>query len=59
VEDGEVAAVLVDGDSKATLKKVRHVGDTILLMPTNPVLSLIKAKIPENVDFSGIIFLFN
>lgn len=39
VEDGEVAAVLVDGDTKATLKKVRHVGDTIWLMPTNPAYS--------------------
>lgn len=39
VEDGEVAAVLVDGDTKATLKQVRHVGDTIWLMPTNPAYS--------------------
>ena len=39
VEDGEVAAVLVDGDTKATLKQIRHVGDTIWLMPTNPAYS--------------------
>lgn len=35
VEDGEIAAVLVDGDSKATLKRVKHQGDIVLLIPDN------------------------
>lgn len=35
VEDGEIAAVLVDGDTKATLKRIKHVGDTIELIPDN------------------------
>lgn len=35
VEDGEIAAVLVDGDNKATLKRVKHQGDLIMLMPDN------------------------
>ncbi|MEK4700404.1 XRE family transcriptional regulator [Solibacillus sp. FSL R7-0668] len=36
VENGELAAVLVNGDEEATLKRVKKQGDTILLMPDNP-----------------------
>ncbi len=35
VEDGEVAAVLVDDQAKATLKRIKHIGDSIWLMPDN------------------------
>ena len=35
VEDGEIAAVLVDGDNEATLKRVKHQGDLIMLIPDN------------------------
>lgn len=35
VEDGEIAAVLVNGDNEATLKRVKHQGDLIMLMPDN------------------------
>ncbi|WP_375661163.1 S24 family peptidase, partial [Bartonella sp. CL71SXKL] len=35
VEDGEIAAVLVDGDSEATLKRVKHQGKLVMLMPDN------------------------
>lgn len=35
VEDGEIAAVLVDGDNEATLKRVKHQGDLIMLVPDN------------------------
>ena len=35
VEDGEIAAVLVDGDNEATLKRVKHQGKLIMLMPDN------------------------
>lgn len=35
VEDGEIAAVLVNGDTEATLKRVKHLDSTILLMPDN------------------------
>lgn len=35
VEDGEIAAVLVDDNEEATLKRIKHVGDQILLMPDN------------------------
>ncbi|MFR0613865.1 LexA family protein [Lactobacillus porci] len=39
VEDGEIAAVLVDGDTKATLKRVKRVGDQVILTPDNPRFS--------------------
>ncbi|MBB1110835.1 helix-turn-helix domain-containing protein [Limosilactobacillus sp. pH52_RY] len=35
VEDGEIAAVLVDNDSEATLKRIKHQGNLIMLMPDN------------------------
>lgn len=35
VEDGEIAAVLVNNDTEATLKRVKYQGDIILLMPDN------------------------
>lgn len=36
VEDGEIAAVLVDGDTRATLKRVKKVGNQVFLLPDNP-----------------------
>lgn len=36
VEDGEIAAVQVDDDEEATLKRVEHSGNHILLRPDNP-----------------------
>lgn len=35
VEDGEIAAVLVDDETAATLKRVKHLNDQVLLMPDN------------------------
>ena len=35
VDDGQVAVVLVNGDS-ATVKVIRHTGDGLSLIPTNP-----------------------
>lgn len=35
VEDGEIAAVLVDHDNEATLKRVKHQGNIVMLMPDN------------------------
>lgn len=34
IEDGEIAAVLINGE--ATLKKVLHIGKTVVLRPANP-----------------------
>lgn len=36
VEDGEIAAVLVDNDSEATLKRVKRQQGLVMLMPDNP-----------------------
>lgn len=35
VEDDQVAAVLVDDQTKATLKRIKHIGNSIWLMPDN------------------------
>ena len=37
VEDGEIAAVLVNGDTEATLKRVHYQNDSILLIAENSV----------------------
>ena len=36
VEDGEIAAVLVNGDTEATLKRVKRQGEIVLLVADNP-----------------------
>lgn len=35
VENGEIAAVLVNGDTEATLKRVKRIGNEVLLQPEN------------------------
>lgn len=35
VENGEIAAILINGEAEATLKKVRKLGDSVLLDPIN------------------------
>jgi len=35
VESGEIAAVLVNGDTEATLKRVKRIGQITMLMPDN------------------------
>ncbi|MGX7199192.1 LexA family protein [Enterococcus nangangensis] len=35
VEDGEIAAVLVNGDTEITLKRIKHQGNIVMLMPDN------------------------
>lgn len=37
VENGEIAAVLVNGDTEATLKRVYHQGENISLVAENPI----------------------
>lgn len=36
VESGQIAAVLLNGDTEATLKRVKWQGDLLILMPDNP-----------------------
>ncbi|WP_295745334.1 XRE family transcriptional regulator [uncultured Limosilactobacillus sp.] len=35
VENGEIAAVLVDGDTEATLKRIKYLDKLVMLMPEN------------------------
>lgn len=35
VEDDEIAAVLVDGDNEATLKRIKHQNGMVMLLPEN------------------------
>lgn len=35
VEDGEIAAVLVNGDTEATLKRIKHIDGLVMLKPDN------------------------
>lgn len=35
VEDGEIAAVLVNGDTEATLKRIKRQGSLVMLIPDN------------------------
>ncbi|MFV0560049.1 MAG: LexA family protein [Enterococcus sp.] len=35
VEDGQIAAVLVNGETEATLKRIKHIGDVVMLLPDN------------------------
>lgn len=35
VEDGEIAAVLVNDNEEATLKRIKHINNEVLLMPDN------------------------
>lgn len=53
VEDGEIAAVLVNGDTEATLKRVRYQGDTIILMPDNSEYNPIIANEENPVRIIG------
>lgn len=39
VEDDEIAAVLVNSDTEATLKRIKHQGNIVMLMPDNPSYS--------------------
>ena len=39
VESGQIAAVLLNGDTEATLKRVKWQGDILILMPDNPAYS--------------------
>lgn len=36
VETGMIAAILINGDTEATLKRIKRQGDMVILMPDNP-----------------------
>ncbi|KRL97776.1 LexA family protein [Liquorilactobacillus satsumensis] len=47
VEDGEIAAVLLTNENEATLKRIKHTGKLILLLPDNPKYDPLVSS-PEN-----------
>lgn len=51
VDDGEIAAVLIDGET--TLKRIRHVSGQLLLLPENPAFSPIIASSSQDVRILG------
>lgn len=51
VDDGEIAAVLIDGET--TLKRVRHVGGQLLFLPENQAYAPIIAAADQDVRILG------
>ena len=51
VDDGEIAAVLIDGET--TLKRVRHVSGQLLLLPENQAYAPIIASAGQDVRILG------
>ncbi|GIN38493.1 LexA family protein [Heyndrickxia oleronia] len=51
VENGEIAAILLNGDTEATLKRVKKQGDVVILMPDNPVYEpiIVSEKNPARI----------
>jgi repressor LexA len=58
VENGEIAAVLVNGDTEATLKRIKKQDGLIILMPDNPTFEPIVAskKYPVRIIGKAIRF---
>ncbi|MEM5623556.1 XRE family transcriptional regulator [Bacillus thuringiensis] len=58
VENGEIAAVQVNGDTEATLKRVKKQGDVIILMPDNSSYEplIITATTPARIIGKAIRF---
>ena len=51
VDDGQIAAVLIDGET--TLKRIRHISGQLLLLPENPAFSPIIASKDQDVRILG------
>ncbi|AMW98410.1 LexA family protein [Rummeliibacillus stabekisii] len=58
IECGEIAAVRVNDDSEATLKRVKRQGETLFLMPDNPKHSaiIITEKNPATIIGKAVSF---
>lgn len=53
VESGQIAAVLLNGDTEATLKRIKWQGDIMILMPDNPAYEPIVATNENQVRIIG------
>ena len=58
MENGEIAAVLVNGDTEATLKRVKKQGNVVILMPDNPSYEpiIITSNVPARIIGKAIRF---
>lgn len=58
VEDGEIAAVQVNGDTEATLKRVKHINGLVMLKPDNDAYDpiIITPKNPARIIGKAIQF---
>lgn len=58
VENGEIAAVLVNGDREATLKRIRKQESTVWLVPDNPKfdMKLLSEEYPARIIGKAISF---
>lgn len=58
VENGEIAAVLLNGNTEATLKRVKKQGKAIILMPDNPKHNpiIVNAENPAKIIGKAIRF---
>lgn len=61
VEDGEIAAVLVNGDTEATLKRVKKQGDIIMLVAENSAYApyIITEKNPARILGKAVEVVFD
>jgi repressor LexA len=61
VEDGEIAAVLVNGDTEVTLKRVRYQGDSVMLVAENSNYPpyIINKENPARILGKAVEFVFD
>lgn len=61
VEDGEIAAVLVNGDTEATLKRVKKQGDIVMLVAENSAYApyVITEKNPARILGKAVEVVFD
>lgn len=61
VEDGEIAAVLVNGDTEATLKRVKKQGDIVMLIAENSAYApyIITEKNPARILGKAVEVVFD
>ncbi|MGG3528355.1 XRE family transcriptional regulator [Bacillus pseudomycoides] len=58
VENGEIAAVLINGDTEATLKRVKKQGNVVILMPDNSSYEpiILTSNVPARIIGKAIRF---
>lgn len=61
VEDGEIAAVLVNGDNEATLKRIKRQGEIVMLISDNQLYSplIITKETPVRIIGKAVQVIYN